>query len=120
MNSKHSRPRWWLMYLSVGSMIGVFFLESRADISPSEHRTVEILLFLIMFGAVWFWLKANDGNLMMGERDERIQESRQLQTPARPSPVRDSPPGVKRDALPQTHKPTLPHQVESWIEHFFG
>jgi hypothetical protein len=84
---------------------------------PIAHRAVEIIITLVLFGLVWLWLYANDRALMMDERDERSQRSRQAQAPIRPSP--DPRTGARRAPRAVAPKTALPYQVASWIEHFF-
>jgi hypothetical protein len=87
MYSKKQRPSWWLLYLSLPIMIGLFLLEMRLSLSDTGHRFVELIIVLIVFGSMSLWLKANRGALIQ-EDLERWQadqiQSNSLRADSRP------------------------------------
>jgi hypothetical protein len=64
MRSTKKRPSWWLLYLSLPMMIGLFLLAMRLPLSDTGHRFVELIIILIVFGSTSLWLKANTGALI--------------------------------------------------------
>ena len=75
MYSKKQRPSWWLLYLSLPMMIGLFLIEMRLSLSDTGHRFAEFIIVLIVFGSMSLWLKANTGALIQ-EDLERWQAAR--------------------------------------------
>ena len=64
MRSKKKRPSWWLLYLTLPMMAGLFLLEMRLSLSKTGHRFAELIIVLVVFGSISLWLKANAGALI--------------------------------------------------------
>jgi hypothetical protein len=64
MQHKKQHPSYWLLYLSLPLMIGLFVLEMRLSLSEPSHRFVEIMIVLIVYGSISLWLKANKGAMV--------------------------------------------------------
>jgi hypothetical protein len=60
MTDKPRKPAWWTLYALVPAMGGLLFAESRASLSPSWHKCVQIGIVLVTYSLVWAWLRAND------------------------------------------------------------
>jgi hypothetical protein len=119
MQTKPSRPRWWVLYLVLPLMIGLFLWETRAPLSLGEHRAAEIGIILFIFSLVWLWLKVNSGALIAEEQEERRQGLRRALEPARPSPARDVLAASKHNGRPHAQKTVIPYRIASWVTHFF-
>ena len=63
MFGKISRPKWWLLYLLLSVLVGLFVIESKASISDAGHRVVEVGIVALTFGLIELWLRANDANI---------------------------------------------------------
>lgn len=70
-------PFGWL-YLTLPLLGGLFWLESRAALSPLEHRLAQVVILLIVFGLAWAWCGANTELLMVGHAPEDEPVRRQL------------------------------------------
>jgi hypothetical protein len=64
MSRKKQGPSWWLLYLSLPMIIGLFLIEMRLSLSDTEHRLAELIILLAVFGSIWLWLRANTGALI--------------------------------------------------------
>jgi hypothetical protein len=77
MNDKNPRPAWWLLFLSPFITFGLFVLEMQLSLSETEHRLLELLILLGVFGGIWLWLKANTRALIL-EDMERWQTASKM------------------------------------------
>src|SRR5512133_68988 len=59
MNSSHTRPRWWQLYLTFPLLIALFVLDHRLQISMRGHQAVQIAIILLVYSLIHLWLKAN-------------------------------------------------------------
>jgi len=79
------RPKWWLLYLSVAFVLGLFWLEVKAPFSKLGHTWTEIGLVFILYGVVTVWLRASEAVLLHEEREKfrknTIQETFELSQP---------------------------------------
>ena len=64
MQGKKQQPSWWLLYLSLPVMIGLFLIEMRLSLSGAGHRLAEIIIVLVVFGFMWIWVNANTGAII--------------------------------------------------------
>jgi hypothetical protein len=79
MFGKISRPKWWLLYLLLPVLVGLFVIESKASISDADHRVVEVGIVLLVFGLFELWLRANDANLRAQQwRAQQGHETRRV------------------------------------------
>jgi hypothetical protein len=118
MFGKISQPKWWLLYLLLLVLVGLFVIESKASISNAGHRVVEVGIVLLVFSLIELWLRANDAKLRAEEwRAARGHETRRViytaqgqfvsgnRTAAPPASVAPAP--VAQDApVEQDPKPT--------------
>jgi hypothetical protein len=81
MYGKKPRPSWWLLYLSPLILIGLFVLEMRLSLSDTDHRLIELIILLVVFGGIWIWLKANTGALIHEDRERWRAASRMASKP---------------------------------------
>lgn len=70
MYGKQQRPSWWLLYLSLPMVIGLFLIELRLSLSDTGHRLAELIIFLIALGSIWLWLKANTAALIQEDLEK--------------------------------------------------
>ncbi len=59
MDKKHSRPNWWILYLTVPLLILLGMWEVKATLTPREHTVLELMIILVIFGLAWLWLDKN-------------------------------------------------------------
>ena len=64
MQRKRQHPSYWLLYLSLPVMIGLFLLQMRLSLSDTGHQLAQIMIVLIVYGSIWLWLKANQGAII--------------------------------------------------------
>lgn len=67
MVSSNSSPKWWRLYLTLPLLIGLFVAETRLNISSRGHQTVQIGIVLLVFGLIYWWVKANASALTVTE-----------------------------------------------------
>jgi len=60
-------PKWWLLYLLIALVLGLFWFEVKAPVSAVGHTWREIGLVFILYGLVMAWLKANEMALLLDE-----------------------------------------------------
>jgi hypothetical protein len=70
MTKDPMRPKWWILYLIIGSILGLFWLEAKAALSDSAHTIIEVSLVIILYCLVIAWLQANEVALLMEEREK--------------------------------------------------
>ncbi|HSN77500.1 MAG TPA: hypothetical protein VL334_20705 [Anaerolineae bacterium] len=79
MFGKISQPKWWLLYLLLPVLVGLFVIESKASISDAGHRVVGVGIVLLVFGLIELWLRANDANLRAQQwRAQQWHETRRV------------------------------------------
>lgn len=59
MRSQNAHPKWWQLYLIFPILIGLFILDHWLKISTRGHEAVQIGILLIVYGLIYWWLKAN-------------------------------------------------------------
>src|SRR5689334_15265368 len=55
----HPRPKWWQMYLTLPLLVALFSMDHRLKISTREHEAVQIGIILLVYGLIYWWIKAN-------------------------------------------------------------
>ena len=63
MTSTNSHPKWWQLYLLFPIIIVLFVLEHRLNISTRGHEVAQIGILVLVYGLIYWWLKANSGAL---------------------------------------------------------
>jgi hypothetical protein len=76
MYGKKQRPSWWLLYLSLPVMIGLFVIEMRLSLSDAGHQLAQIIIVLVIFGFIWVWLNANTGAIIQEDLEKWRAASR--------------------------------------------
>ena len=61
------RPKWWLLYLSIALVLGLFWIEAKSHFSAIGHTWAEVGLVFILFGLVMVWLNSNEAGLISEE-----------------------------------------------------
>ena len=90
------RLSWWLLYISLPVMIGLFLIEMNLSLSSTGHRLAELIIFLIVCCSFSVWVKANTGALIQDDlerwRAARIKSirSRTDSSPVSPQPEKSS------------------------------
>jgi hypothetical protein len=74
MKNSLMHPKWWLLYLSIACVLGLFWLEVKSSFSEAIHTWIEIGLVIILYGLVMIWLDANQKALFSEERQWRKQK----------------------------------------------
>lgn len=59
MTSSNRRPRWWQLYLTFPVLILLFIFEHQLKISAREHEAIQIGIILLVYGLIYWWIKAN-------------------------------------------------------------
>jgi hypothetical protein len=67
MSSKKQNARWWQVYLMVPVLLGLFWPETRAPLTQTEHVIAELGILALIFSAVRWWLRANRSALMSSD-----------------------------------------------------
>ncbi len=63
MQSQNHLPKWWQLYLIFPSMVLLFAVDSRLNISASGHQFVQIGILGLILSFVYIWLIANTSAL---------------------------------------------------------
>jgi hypothetical protein len=58
------RPKWWLLYLMVAFIVGLFWLESTAPLSTVSRTWAGVGLILVLYWLVMSWIKVNETALL--------------------------------------------------------
>ena len=90
MSKGSIRPKWWLLYLIMGSIIGLFWLEAKSPLSESVHTLIEVSLVIILYCLVIAWLQANEVALLMEERENNRKRASQNAAVTRQPIVRNT------------------------------
>jgi hypothetical protein len=88
MYDEKQRPSWWLIYLSLPIMIGLFLIQIRLPLSDTEHRLVEFIILLVIYGSISIWLQANTGALIRENLEGWQAALREDSSPISPQSVR--------------------------------
>jgi hypothetical protein len=64
-----SNPKWWQLYLLLPLAVVLFVLERGLPFPTSGHQVVQIGIVLVIFGLVYFWLRANSAALTETEQE---------------------------------------------------
>ena len=81
MISRHARPKWWQVYLTLPLLVGLFAVDSRLKISARGHQVVQIGIILLVYGLIHVWLKANTGALSRMDREQNYRRIRVVRVP---------------------------------------
>lgn len=81
MSPSSPHPKWWQLYLTLPLLIVLFLLDQRLRISTREHEVVQIGIVLIVYGLIYWWLKANSGALSHKDRQQYYGRMLILQAP---------------------------------------
>lgn len=57
------KPKWWELYLTFPLLMGLFFLDSRLQLSAGGHELVQLGSLFLEFALVHLWLRANSSAL---------------------------------------------------------
>ena len=71
MQRKKQHPSYWLLYLSLPVMIGLFWREMRLSLSDTGHQFAQIMIVLTVYVSIWLWLKANRGAIAWEDLEHR-------------------------------------------------
>jgi len=69
MNSSNACPRWWQLYLLFPILIALFIVDHQLRLSTHGHEVMQIGILLIVYGLVYWWLKAN--SIALSEMDRQ-------------------------------------------------
>ena len=64
MSSEKKHPKWWQLYVMLPILVSLFYPETRATLTETEHIIAEVGLLFLIFGFVQVWLRANRSALM--------------------------------------------------------
>ena len=81
MSPSSPHPKWWQLYLTLPLLIVLFLLDQRLRISTREHEVVQIGIVLIVYGFIYWWLKASSGALSHIDRQQYNGRMLILQAP---------------------------------------
>lgn len=63
MFGNSSRPKWWLLYLLVPVVIGLFVMEGKSHLSNTGHSVDEIAIVVVACALVAIWLRFNEAGV---------------------------------------------------------
>jgi len=81
MSPSSPHPKWWQLYLTFPLLIVLFLLNHRLGISSREHEAVQIGIVLIVYGLIYWWLKANSHALSHKDRQQTYGRMLIVQVP---------------------------------------
>lgn len=64
MTGKKHSPAWWLLYLSLPLMFGLFWIEFHLTLSETGHWIAELVIFLGVLRYMFLWLRYNAGAII--------------------------------------------------------
>jgi hypothetical protein len=70
MSTQSVHPKWWQVYVLVLGLLGLFWLETHARLTGTDHVIAELGILVLIFGSVRAWLKANRSALMESDPTE--------------------------------------------------
>lgn len=68
MKQDQIHPKWWLLYLAVGTILGAYVLEVKRPYSAADHVWIEAGLIILLYTAVMAWISANRVGLLTIDR----------------------------------------------------
>jgi hypothetical protein len=57
--STKKHPQWWQLYVMLPVLVGLFWPETRAALTQTEHVIAELGILALIFGFTHLWLRAN-------------------------------------------------------------
>ena len=69
MNKNIIHPKWGVLYLLCGLILGVFWQVSRLPWSRAGHTWAEAGLIILLYGLVMTWLKANEISILLENQE---------------------------------------------------
>lgn len=105
------RPKWWILYLLIVLILGLFWLQAKAPLSEAVHTWLEVGLILLLYGSMMAWLKANEYALWMEEREK----NRKRGIPKAPEPFQLMA-GRKGNILESQNGNGRPHEAGHRLE----
>jgi hypothetical protein len=115
MQTNKLKLKWWILFLPLGLVLGLFVLEAGANLTGAGHRAVETGLVLLLYGIVWLWLNANEWALLNKEREKTRQELRRAVEPLRQPYDKKGQPEVWRNGNHSGKKPSSSKRESAWI-----
>ena len=64
MSTEKKHPKWWQLYVTLPVLVSLFYPETRAAMTETEHIIAEFGILFLIFGCVQLWLRANRSALM--------------------------------------------------------
>jgi hypothetical protein len=59
MSNSTQHPKWWQAYTAVAALLGLFWPETHAQLTGTEHIVAELGILALIFGFLRAWLHAN-------------------------------------------------------------
>jgi hypothetical protein len=59
MSTKKQDPKWWQLYVMLPVLVSLFYPETRAALTETEHIIAEVGILCLIFGFVQMWMRAN-------------------------------------------------------------
>jgi hypothetical protein len=81
MTRSTARPKWWQLYLIFPLLIVLFILEHQLKVSTPEHQVLQIGIILIVYGLIYWWIKANSAALSRMDQEQYCPRVIILQVP---------------------------------------
>jgi hypothetical protein len=74
---RNRKPAWWLLYALVPIMVALFVIEHYLVLSELGHKLVQLVIVVVVFGAMALWVRANETSLTSySKRDSTREELR--------------------------------------------
>lgn len=68
MKQGQIRPKWWLLYLALATILGAYVLEVKRPYSQADHVWIEAGLIILLYITVMAWISANQVGLLTIDR----------------------------------------------------
>ncbi len=81
MRSENTHPKWWQLYLTFPLLIALFVIDHQLKISPREHQALQIGIVLLVYGVIYWWLKANARAISRMDQQQYYGKFRVIQIP---------------------------------------
>lgn len=81
MTTSTARPKWWQLYLMFPLLIVLFILDPQLKVSTRGHQVFQIGIILVVYGLIYWWIKANSVALSRMDQEQYCPRVLILQVP---------------------------------------
>ena len=91
MSSKKQQPKWWQVYVALPLLLGLFWPETHARLTRTDHILAELGILGLIFGFMRLWQQANRSAFMSSETTEFGWGIRDSRIASQPPKVAEEP-----------------------------